>query len=372
MENRRSRTRSARAGGGVTLQQVAEQAGVSLATASRVLHGSGARNVGDQLRSRVEDAARSLRYVSNAPAQALARSSSSVVGLIVHDVADPYFGAIAAGAMQAAREQELMVMIAATFRESGLEVEYLRSLRAQRVRAIILAGSGTTGGGTTGSGAAGSGAAGGGAGGGEELAEEIAAFEAEGGRVVAIGERGLGLDTVTMANRTGAAGAVRALWELGHRELGVVAGPADLTTVAHRLDGARRALRALGAAAGTPVERSDFSQEGGRAAAVRLLRAHPGTTAVLVLSDAMAAGVLAGLQEDLGLAVPEQVSVVGFNDAPYAVNLRPALSTVRLPLERAGQESLRLLLEPEADEPRTVELDTELVLRASTGPAPRR
>lgn len=358
MENRRSRTRSARAGGGVTLQQVAQLAGVSLATASRVLHGSGARNVGDQLRGRVEDAARSLRYVSNAPAQALARSSSSVVGLIVHDVADPYFGAIAAGAMQAAREQDLMVMIAATFRESGLEVQYLRSLRAQRVRAIILAGSGTTGSGTAGTGA--------------ELAEEIAAFEAEGGRVVAIGERGLGLDTVAMANRSGAAGAVRALWELGHRELGVVAGPAELTTVAHRLDGARRALRALGAAAGAPVERSDFSQEDGRAAAVRLLRAHPETTAVLVLSDAMAAGVLAGLQEDLGLAVPEQVSVVGFNDAPYAVNLRPALSTVRLPLERAGQEALRLLLEPEADEPRTVELDTELVLRASTGPAPGR
>ena len=367
MENRRSRTRSARAGGGVTLQQVAELAGVSLATASRVLHGSGARNVGDQLRSRVEDAARSLRYVSNAPAQALARSSSSVVGLIVHDVADPYFGAIAAGAMQAAREQELMVMIAATFRENGLEVQYLRSLRAQRVRAIILAGSGTTGT------AAGSGTAGSSTSGmGEELAEEIAAFEAEGGRVVAIGERGLGLDTVAMANRTGAAGAVRALWELGHRRLGVVSGPADLTTVAHRLDGARRALRALGAAAGAPVERSDFSQEGGRAAAVRLLRAHPETTAVLVLSDAMAAGVLAGLQEDLGLSVPGQVSVVGFNDAPYAVNLRPALSTVRLPLERAGQEALRLLLEPEADEPRTVDLDTELVLRASTGPAPAR
>ncbi len=357
MENRRSRTRSARAGGGVTLQQVAQLAGVSLATASRVLHGSGARNVGDQLRGRVEDAARSLRYVSNAPAQALARSSSSVVGLIVHDVADPYFGAIAAGAMQAAREQDLMVMIAATFRESGLEAQYLRSLRAQRVRAIILAGSGTTSRGTTGD---------------EELGEEIAAFEAEGGRVVAIGERGLGLDTVAMANRSGAAGAVRALWELGHRELGLVAGPAELTTVAHRLDGARRALRALGAGTGTPVEHSDFSQEGGRAAAVRLLRAHPETTAVLVLSDAMAAGVLAGLQEDLGLAVPEQVSVVGFNDAPYAVNLRPALSTVRLPLERAGQEALRLLLEPEADEPRTVELDTELVLRASTGPAPAR
>ncbi|RAG83137.1 LacI family transcriptional regulator [Streptacidiphilus pinicola] len=352
MANPRSRTRPAHTAG-VTLQQVARQAGVSLATASRVLHGSGARTVGEELRRRVEAAAEELRYVSNAPAQALARATSNVVGLIVHDVADPYFGAIAAGAMRAAREQRLMVMIAATFREPGLELEYLRSLRAQRARAVILAGSGTTDTEAT-----------------ERLAEEIAGFEADGGRVVCIGDRGPDLDTVAMANRSGGGQAVRGLWELGHRRIGVVAGPSELLTVRHRLDGARRALRGLGApAAPDAVETGDFTREGGRAAAVRLLRARPDLTAVLVLNDVMAAGALAGLRDDLGLAVPDRVSVVGFDDVPFAADLRPALTTVRLPLEAAGEEAVRLLLDPSGDEPRRVDLPAELVLRGSTAPA---
>ncbi|MEZ0066821.1 LacI family transcriptional regulator [Streptacidiphilus sp. MAP12-20] len=354
MANPRSRTRPARTGG-VTLLQVAEHAGVSLATASRVLHGSGTRTVGEELRRRVESAAEELRYISNAPAQALARSTSSVVGLIVHDVADPYFGAIAAGAMRAAREHRLLVMIAATFREPGLELEYLRGLRAQRARAVILAGSGTVDAAAT-----------------ERLAEEIAGFEADGGRVVCIGERGPDLDTVAMANRSGGGLAVQGLWELGHRRIGVVSGPEELLTVRHRLDGARRALRALGAPWDPGAVRSgDFTREGGRGAAVRLLTERPELTGVLVLNDVMAAGALAGLRDDLGLAVPEQVSVVGFDDVPFAADLCPPLSTVRLPLEAAGEAALRLVLEDGAEVPRQVKLPAELILRGSTGLARR-
>jgi LacI family transcriptional regulator len=353
MSNPRSRTRPA--GGGVTLQQVARQAGVSLATASRVLHGSGSRTVGEELRRRVEAAADELRYVSNAPAQALARATSSVVGLVVHDVADPYFGAIAAGAMRAAREERLMVMIAATFREPGLELDYLRGLRAQRARAVILAGSGTTDPAAT-----------------ARLTDEIAGFGVDGGHVVTIGDRGPGLDTVAPANRAGAAQAIRGLWERGHRRIGVISGPADLITVRDRLTGARDALAALGAPL-DPADTADggFTREGARAAAVRLLTARPDLTALLVLSDIMAAGVLAGLQEDAGLDVPGRVSVVGFDDVPFAADLRPALSTVRLPLERAGAEALGLVLSAAGAAEvgsRRVELGAEVVWRASTAP----
>lgn len=338
----------------MTLQKVANHAGVSLATASRVLHGSGTRTVGEELRRRVESAAEELRYVSNAPAQALARSASSIVGLIVHDVADPYFGAIAAGAMRAARVQRLVVMIAATFREPGLELEYLRGLRAQRARAVIMAGSGTTYPPTV-----------------DRLAEEIAGFASDGGRVVCIGDRGPELDAVLMGNREGAARAVRGLWELGHRRIGVVSGPTDLVTVRDRLDGARRELGALGSSLDADaVQVGDFTREGGRAAVVRLLTANPDLTGVLVLNDVMAAGVLTGLQDDLGLLVPDRVSVVGFDDVPFAVDLRPSLSTVRLALEQAGERAVALLTQPGAEEPRRVELAPELVLRASTGPAP--
>jgi LacI family transcriptional regulator len=165
---------------------------------------------------------------------------------------------------------------------------------------------------------------------------------------------------------------VRGLWELGHRRIGVVSGPDELLTVRHRLDGARRALRGLGAPLDPGAVRSgDFTREGGREAAVGLLTERPELTAVLVLNDVMAAGALAGLRDELGLSVPEQVSVVGFDDVPFAVDLRPALSTVRLPLEAAGEAALRLVLEPGADVPRQVTLPAELVLRGSTGPAPR-
>src|SRR6478752_5292274 len=111
--------------GAVTLSRVAERAGVSLSTASRVLHGSGGRAVREELRTKVLAAASDLHYVSHGPAQALARASTSLVGLVVHDVADPYFAAIAAGAMRIARTHDLMVVMAATFRDPDLELEYV-------------------------------------------------------------------------------------------------------------------------------------------------------------------------------------------------------------------------------------------------------
>ena len=301
----------------------------------------------------MEAAASELRYVPNAPAQTLARAASSFVGLIVHDVADPYFGAIAAGAMRAARERDLLVMIAATSREPGLELEYLRGLRAQRARAVILAGSGTSDRKAT-----------------AQLAEEIAGFESDGGRVVCIGGRGPDLDAILLGNREGADQAIRSLWELGHRRIGVVSGPPDLLAVRHRLDGARHALSALGSSlADSAVETADFTREGGRQAAVRLLTANPDLTAVLALNDVMAAGVLKGLQDDLGIGVPDRISVIGFDDVPFAADLRPSLSTVSLPLEQAGEQAMSLLTGPPADAPLRVTLRPAVVQRASSGPA---
>ena len=119
---------------------MADAAGVSLATASRVLNGS-TRTVNPELSEHVREVATRLRYVSHGPAQALARATTSLVGLLVHDVNDPYFSAIAAGAMRVARERDLLVMVANTYRESGLELDYITRLDAQRARAILVAGS---------------------------------------------------------------------------------------------------------------------------------------------------------------------------------------------------------------------------------------
>lgn len=354
MEKAQSRRRAVSTGA-VTLHQVAEAAGVSLATASRALHGSGDRAVSEELLARVQAAAAELRYVSNGPAQALARSRTSVVGLIVHDVADPYFAAIAAGAMPVAREHGLMVMLAATFRDPDLELEYFGRLRAQRARAVVLAGSGFTDRDYV-----------------ERLAVEIRAFEDEGGRVVCIGDHGVGTDAVVPDNHRAAAGAVRHLWKLGHRRIGIISGPPELTTVRHRLDGAARALRTLGSglAEQTLVE-ADFTREGGRSATLRLLEQRPDLTAILAFNDLMAGGVLAALREEPGRAVPGEVSVMGIDDLPHAADLYPPLTTVRLPLFEIGAQAMRLIVEDEpADAPLSISFPAEVIVRSSTAPPP--
>ncbi|HUR07941.1 MAG TPA: LacI family DNA-binding transcriptional regulator, partial [Nonomuraea sp.] len=120
----------------VTLRDVATAAGVSLATASRVLNGTA--KVREDLRDRVQAAASELAYTPNAHAQALVRASNETVGVICHDVSDPYFSGIARGVMRAAAQRDLLVMLASTFRDSAREVAYVSMLRAQRARAILL------------------------------------------------------------------------------------------------------------------------------------------------------------------------------------------------------------------------------------------
>ncbi len=319
-----------------TLQQVATLAGVSLATASRVLHGSGGRRVDPSLTSRVVDAAAQLRYVAHAPAQSLARSRSTMVGLLVHDIADPYFAAIAAGAMRIAREHDLMVLVANTFRDPELERDYVARLRAQRARAVLLAGSAFND---------------------FSMTEELTAFAESGGRVAAIGGHGTGFDTVALDNFGGAQQVASHLLALGHRRIGVISGPSTLATSQSRLDGFESVTKPV------VVVESDFTREGGRAAALTLLRGSDDVTAIFAHNDLMAVGALVALRE-LGR---EGVSVVGFDDLPVAVDVTPALTTVRLDLDGIGASAMELVL---SDQPagRSVAAEAKLVVRESTAP----
>lgn len=317
-----------------TLQQVADAAGVSLATASRVLHGSGGRRVAAALSERVTDAATRLRYVAHAPAQSLARSTSTVVGLLVHDIADSYFAAIAAGAMQVAREHDLMVLVANTFRDPQLERDYVARLRAQRARAVLLAGSAFTD---------------------FSFTDELTAFAESGGRVAAIGGHGTDFDTVMPDNFGGAQQAATHLADLGHSRVGVVCGPSALATVAARLDGFASVLPP------SVVSSADFTREGGRLATLDMMRNHRDLTALFALNDLMAVGAMAALRE-LGKA---GISVVGFDDLPIAVDVTPALTTVRLDLMGIGASAMELVL---SDRPsrRTISAPATLVVRQST------
>ncbi|WBB76634.1 LacI family DNA-binding transcriptional regulator [Micromonospora sp. WMMD1128] len=332
----------------MTLEDVAKAADVSLATASRALNGM---RVTPQLRDRVLAAAAHLAYAPNAHARALAGASHRTVGVICHDVTDPYFAAIAGGVMRVAGANDLLVMLASTFRDPEREIAYVSMLRAERAPAILLVGSGF------------------------EDARWERAMEAElkpyldgGGRVAVVSRhRSLKVDSVLPENRAGAAAMARALLELGHRRFAVLSGPRALTTVADRLGGFRDEL----AAAGVPLDpahvvEGPFTRDGGYQAMTELLTRGLDATCVFALTDVMAIGAYAALR-DHGLSVPADVSVAGFDDIPIVRDLTPPLTTVALPLRELGEKVMEMALtENTGRRRRILRMTGEVVLRAST------
>jgi LacI family transcriptional regulator, galactose operon repressor len=334
-----------------TLAQVARQAGVSLATASRVLNGS-TRVVRPELREKVLAAATELRYTPNAHAQALAGNRTASVGVVLHDVSDPYFAAIAGGAMRRASEHDLLVMMACTFRDPERELAYVRMLHQQRAQAIILAGSGYHDREYT-----------------EKLWAAISSYQAGGGRVAAVSQHRFDVDTVLPDNQGGARRLAKDLLGLGHREFALITGPEHLLTVRDRYLGFRQELgRGAGRLPNERVADGGFTRDGGYAAVRRLAEAGglQGVTCLVALSDVMAIGALTALR-DLHVRVPEDISLAGFDDIPAVRDLAPPLSTVRLPLEDMGSRALDLVLARTGDEPaRIVRIDADVVLRDST------
>jgi LacI family transcriptional regulator len=330
-----------------SLSDVARLAGVSTATASRVLGNS--RQVGAGLRQRVLDSAAKLGYAPNPHARALARSRDASVGVVVNDISDPYFSEIIRGALDGAEASGRMLLICNTYRDAERELAYVRHFRAQRVDALLLLGSGRldrefeT-----------------------QLSAEIIGFERAGGRAVLIGRHEAAGDAVLPDNADGARQMARHLAELGHRQVGVVSGPPILTTIFDRLTGFREELSRLGIPLlDKHICHGGFDRSQGEQATDKLLDALPNLTAIFALNDVMAIGVLASLRRK-GLRVPEDVSVTGFDDIPIAADLRPGLTTVRVPMVEIGRRAFALALEPRTQRFRTERLPTELIVREST------
>ncbi|KFZ80988.1 LacI family transcriptional regulator [Amycolatopsis sp. MJM2582] len=338
-----------RAAGSATLADVAREAGVSLATASRALNG-GTRQVSGTLRESVLRAAERLQYTANVPAQAMARGRGNVVGLLVHDIVDPYFSSIASGVMRVAARHGLTVTIASTENHPEKELEYVTTLRGQRARAVILAGSRNEDSALQ-----------------RNLTKELKAFEAADGQVVVIGQRKLPFDTVMLENRAGAADLAERLALLGHRDFLVLAGPSGLLTSRDRVLGFRDGL----ARQGVPlpenhVLRAEFTRDGGYAAMVRAIE-NGFRGCVFAVNDVMAVGAMAACR-DRGLQVPAQIAIAGFDDIITLRDIRPSLSTVRVPIERMGEQALDFILDHRADGPRVKPITGEVVLRESTQP----
>jgi LacI family transcriptional regulator len=332
----------------VTLQDVADRAGVSLATASRVLNGS-ARTPRPDVSERVRQAAQDLGYVANAYAQALARSATQLIGLVVHDIADPYFSSIARGVQIAARQHDRQVLLANTDRDPRVERDTVLAFAAHRTDAIILAGSRWS----TVDDAA--------------LTGDLDRYRRNGGRVAIIGQRLPGASAVLPDNHGGATDLADALVADGHRRFAILAGPEALITASDRTAGFTSALAEHGLSPVATVF-GEFTRDGGFDAGRRLagdLAISPGAgrpLCVFAVNDVMAIGAIAAFRE-AGLRVPEDIQVAGFDDIPTLRDSVPGLTTVRLPLNELGEQAVALALGDVVGE---VSIPGEVVRREST------
>jgi LacI family transcriptional regulator len=329
-----------------TLAEVARMAGVSKATASRALSDSSTR-VDPDTAERVRLAARELRYTPNPHAQALARASSPSVGLLIHEVSNPFFSEIASGVLDEAQRHDRMVMICNTRRDPEQELQYVREMRALRLHAILVAGSEFVGDRSA-----------------ALLEEELDEYRATGGRVALMRPHPVGAVVIPDTIKGGRLIAEH-LMGLGHERIGVVSGPTQLATIAERRQAFEGRLAESGLAP-VAVVQGHFSRDGGRRATEELLASHPDITAVFALNDLMAVGAVHAVHQ-AGLRVPEDISVAGFNDLPIASDVTPPLTTVRLPLREMGRRALEIALGGE-DPDQPVVLDVTLIERSSTGP----
>jgi LacI family transcriptional regulator len=324
-----------------SLADISRRAGVSIATASRVLNGS-SHPVSEATRSRVLAAADELGYRPSELARALVKRTSRIVGVIVGDIVDPYFAEIARGVEDVAARVGYLTMVCNADRRPAAELAHLDVLRDYHAAGVVFAGSGY-----------------------EHVAEAaalraaVAELQEGGAVVVALAMRELDCPSVLVDNRAAAREATEHLLELGHRRIAFVEGPAGLHTSAHRLEGFRAAIAEAGAE--PVVLPGGFEFEAGAAAAETLLEGRL-PDAVLGVNDEVAIGLLTGLRR-AGVDVPGQVSVAGIDDT------RPArlvdLTSVSLPLHELGEMAARVILEgAEGD----IVLPHRLVPRATTAP----
>lgn len=332
-----------------TLHDVAREAGVSLATASRSLNGS-TRKVNESYRQRVLEAAARLNYSANLSAQAVARGSTMTVALLVADISDPYFSSIAAGVVREADEEGLVVTMAATERDSERELELVRTMRGQRPRVMILAGSRRADDPIA-----------------SALTDELRAYESTGGRVVFISTNELPFRTVLLDNTAGATALAQELTALGYRRFAAITGAEGLRTSDDRLRGFAEGLVSTGATLDeSNVVRAAFTRDGGYEGTRELIsRGLDDIDLVFAVNDVMAVGALSALR-DAGLNPGVDVGVAGFDDIPTVRDVTPALTTVAIPLHEVGRRALRLAVD--ADNAEQGVVPTQVILRESTPP----
>jgi LacI family transcriptional regulator len=327
-----------------TIREVARKAGVSPTSVSHVVNNT--RFVSEDVRERVLASMRELNYRPNALARSLRRGETHTLGLILPDSANPFFAEVGHAIEAAAFALGYSVILCNTDNDEAKEHLYTEVLENKQLDGIIFVGAG-------------------------ENRESISELVKNGLPLVVVDRDmgNLGLDTVTTENYQGGFLATQHLLSLGHQIIGCITGPSNITPSADRVTGYRAALQQ----AGRPVKesllvRGDFHAPSGHSAALQLLQLTPRPTAIFVCNDMMAIGALRAASQ-LGLSVPEDVAIVGFDDIELASYISPSLTTVAQPKLEIGQLAVKLLFERMGNPslpPRHTVLSTTLVIRESS------
>ncbi len=327
----------------VTIIDVAAEANVSYGTVSRVINND--VHVKQETRDRVQKAMRRLGYVANRQARSLAGGRTNSIGVLVPDLGTGYIGEIIRGIDAELGLSDLDLILYTTHRTASKEANYVANLAKGMVDGLLLVLP-------------------------RSPADFIGTLTQRNFPFVLIDHQGIGPDcpAVGAANWQGGFTATEYLIKLGHQRIGFITGWMDLGCALDRLDGYRSALRTNHIPEGPElIYEGTFFQPDGFTGASTLLDLPNPPTAIFASNDVMAMGVMDAVRNK-GLRVPDDVSVIGFDDIPQASLIRPALTTIRQPLEKMGRVATQMLLEllrhPQKKGGR-IELPTELIVRDS-------
>lgn len=302
-----------------TMKDIAKRTGLGLATISSYFNGG---NVREKNRIKIEEAIEELHYEVNEVARGLKTNATKTIGVVIPELNNIFCSEIITGMEDVLRNHGYATIICDCRTDRKLEKEAVEFLSRKRVDGIVNMPVDVTG-------------------------RHLAAFQKTGKPIVLIDRRiqGLECDSVLVDNRKAARDAVELLLENGHRNIGIIAGPRDISTARERLEGYCKAHEQ----AGIPVQEAliyhgDYTIQSGVRALEMLVQRNRDMTAVFVTNYEMTVGAVIGMNE-LGIRIPEQLSVIGFDNLPFARACSPKLTIVSQPTQEIGREVARIMLE---------------------------
>jgi LacI family transcriptional regulator len=316
----------------ISMDDVAERAGVSIPTVSRVINKS-THPVSEKTKKKVLKAIQELDYHPDISAQGLRNSFNNIIALITRDISDPYFGEMARGVTETANKYGILSFVCNTGRDPENEIQYHELLWQYKVRGIILGGGGLNLETYK-----------------KKLMEQIGRYKKNGHKIVSLAPQGIDMDYVMIDNRAAGEMIADYLIERGHTLIAYISGPENVYTALDRLDGYKLSLKKNDLPINDlMIAYSDNSWKGGYEAANVLLSRAVRFTGICCGNDNIAVGALRALKER-GLAVPEDVSVISIGDLPNASYVLPPLTTVKVPLYDMGAKAVDIIMNDDAQE----------------------